>query len=83
MGPKQILRGQPWHVRTQWWALTILLILAISPLLLVALLNPFWFRVPFFEWVEDLASSLRRWRDDVMKPQLNKYKLFDFLKDNV
>lgn len=81
MSPKQILRGQPWYVCAQWWALTLLLLIIVSPLLGISLINPFWFRQGFFDVVEEFAHYLRRWRDKVMKPQLDKYKLFDKLKE--
>lgn len=80
-GPKIVLRGQPLHVRVQWWALTVVAVTIVLPFLGLALINPFWFREWFFEVVDNFARELRDLRDSLMKSQLDKYKLFDNLKE--
>lgn len=37
---------------------------------LVAILNPFWFRESFFRWIETRINRIARWRDRI------KYRLY-------
>jgi hypothetical protein len=77
---KKILKGQPLKIKVFWWAVTLTLILFSLPFLGIALINPFWFRQGFFNWVEENLYSLTRMRDNFFKPILKKYQLFDTIK---
>lgn len=45
------------------WAFLSVLILPILVVLLVAVLNPLWFRDDLFEWVERTIIRISKWRD--------------------
>lgn len=38
-------------------------ILPVLALLIIAIINPFWFRDDLFGWVEQFTHKLARWRD--------------------
>ena len=45
------------------WAVVVVAIVPITAVLLLAVINPFWFRNTFFEWVEHGVNRLSRWRN--------------------
>ena len=78
---EELLRPQPWHVRAQWWAITFVCLAWMLPLAIFAMLNPLWFRRGFEQWVVRHAEWLGTVRERVLKSQLDKYNLFNVLKD--
>ena len=52
------------------WAIVALLIVPVIAVLLMAVLNPFWFRNAMFEWVERRVNQLSRWRN------YQKYRIY-------
>ena len=63
-----------------FWAITIPLTLLIVPLLTLAVLNPLWFRDDAFRALQNFIRDCAQARSRVMKPMLQKYKLFEKLK---
>lgn len=45
------------------YAVTYAIILPVLAVILVAVLNPFWFRDDFFRWVENTVNKIARWRN--------------------
>ncbi len=52
------------------WLIVVLLIVPVISILLVAVINPFWFRNAMFEWVERRVNQLSRWRN------YQKYRIY-------
>lgn len=52
------------------WLIVVLLIVPVISILLVAIVNPFWFRNAMFEWVERRVNQLSRWRN------YQKYRIY-------
>lgn len=46
-----------------WYTITTLLIPFVATLLIVAILNPLWFRDDFFRWVETTVNKAAKWRN--------------------
>lgn len=46
-----------------WYVCTISIMPVVAVLLLVAILNPLWFRDDFFRWVENSVNKLAKWRN--------------------
>lgn len=63
-----------------FWAITIPLTIVVLPLTILAILNPLWFRDSAFRALQDFVNTLAKKRSKLMKPMLQKYKLFDTLK---
>lgn len=73
-------KDMPWQMKVTFIAYTLPTVILILPLLIVALLNPFWFRQGMLRWIEDIVHSFSRHRDKWMKPQLDKWTLFTKIK---
>jgi hypothetical protein len=54
--------------------------LYIVPIVLVATINPFWFRQPMLTWTMSHTETVAGWRERLMKPVTDKYLLFETLK---
>jgi len=52
-----------------WFSVTVAIV-PVAMLLLVAVVNPFWFRDSMFNWVERLVRRITRWRDYI------KYRIY-------
>ena len=76
----QLFSQLPWWACTAWWALTMLGAVYIAPIVLVAMINPLWFREHLLIWTMSHAEDVTRWRDRVLKPVIDKYLLFETLK---
>jgi hypothetical protein len=44
-------------------AFTYAILLPVLVVILIAVLNPFWFRDSFFRWVENTVNKIARWRN--------------------
>jgi hypothetical protein len=76
----QLFSHLPWWACAAWWALTMLGMLYVTPIMLVAVVNPLWFRESMLTWTMSHAESVVRWRAHVLKPVIDKYLLFETLK---
>ena len=45
------------------WLVVSVLIVPVAVVLLIAILNPLWFRDDMFRWVEGSVNRLSRWRN--------------------
>ena len=45
------------------WTVVAVLILPVLLVLLIAIINPFWFRDDMFRFVENTVNKLSRWRN--------------------
>jgi hypothetical protein len=81
MTREELFRSQPWYICAQWWFLTALALCYIIPLMFVLFMNPLWFRQSALQWIVNHTEKLARIRDRMLKPQFDKYRLFDILKD--
>lgn len=78
----ELFKILPFRYRVLWWTITIFTLTVMAPLLVVALLNPLWFRDDFFRWAEAQLYRMSGWRDDFMEPHVKKYRLFATIKDS-
>lgn len=62
--------GNYYRAMTFHWMIVGLLIVPVIMVLLVAVINPFWFRNAMFEWVERRVNQLSRWRN------YQKYRIY-------
>ena len=62
--------GRYYRAMTFHWVIVALLIVPVILVLLVAIVNPFWFRNAMFEWVERRVNQLSRWRN------YQKYRIY-------
>jgi hypothetical protein len=81
MDRKELFKTIPWYVQFQWWTLTLLAAIYIVPVMLIVILNPLWFRQAGLTWIVIHTENLSRFRDKLLRPQIQKYKIFDILKD--
>lgn len=65
-----------------FWSITGPLFPFFLIIVLLGILNPFWFRDDMLSWVERLARKTAEWRDDIkyVKYFHDKAHLFDTLK---
>jgi hypothetical protein len=52
------------------WVFVAIFIVPVALLLLIAVINPFWFRDAMFRWVESGVNQLSRWRN------YKKYRIY-------
>ena len=64
-----------------FYAITLVVSIYIVPMVLLSVINPFWFRQDFGEMVQDQIHNLALWRKEILKPITNKYIAFDILKN--
>lgn len=73
-------KDMPWSMKLSFIAYTLPTALILVPLVIIALLNPFWFRQDMMQWIENSVHRFSRSRDKWMKPQLDKWTLFNKIK---
>jgi hypothetical protein len=71
------------HVKFEviFWTITGLCATYLIPWLIIAYLNPFWFREQLQDAFSHHIDSLTQWRATKLKPIVNKYRTFDILKE--
>lgn len=52
------------------YAITYAILLPVLCVILIALINPLWFRDDFFRWVENTVNRIARWRN------YNQYRIY-------
>ncbi len=62
--------GRYYQAMAFHWLIVTMLIVPVILALLVAVINPFWFRNAMFEWVERRVNQLSRWRN------YQKYRIY-------
>ena len=55
--------GRYYRARSFWFLITLLAALPVVSLVLLAVLNPFWFRESFAEWLHDTMDEFNKWRN--------------------
>lgn len=55
--------GNYYWAMTFHWIVVAVLIVPVFTALLIAIINPFWFRDDMFRWVESAVNKLSRWRN--------------------
>ena len=70
--------------KLSFWSITLPLIFPLTILVVLAIINPFWFRESFMSFVEKLARRLGHWRDEktFVKYFYDKAHLFEKLKNS-
>ena len=65
-----------------FWSITGPTLIPFLALVLVAILNPLWFRADLINYVERLSRKVAVWRDEktYVKRYYDKFTLFDKLK---
>jgi hypothetical protein len=65
-----------------FWSITGPALVPFLVLVLVAILNPLWFRADMINWTERLSRKVAEWRDEktFVKYYYDKFTLFDKLK---
>jgi len=68
--------------KATFWAVTLPMVPYFFTILAIALLNPFWFRDDLLRFTQRQVQKFNDWRSRLLKPQLDKYKMFEILKQN-
>jgi len=70
--------------KTVFYFVTAFCAIPLLVTLLLAIVNPFWFRDDFLRWNERFAAKLAKWRDQIsfVKYLDDKAHLFDKLRDS-
>jgi hypothetical protein len=55
--------GRYYTAMTFHWVFVVICIVPVFIALLIAILNPFWFRSEMFGWVETTVNKISRWRN--------------------
>jgi hypothetical protein len=55
--------GNFWRAMTFRYAVTYAIILPVIFMVIIAVINPLWFRDSFFRWVENSVNKITRWRN--------------------
>lgn len=55
--------GFYWRAMVFRYAVTYIILLPVLAVILVTLINPFWFRDSMFRWVETKVNQIARWRN--------------------
>jgi hypothetical protein len=65
-----------------FWSITGPALVPFLALVIIAILNPLWFRADLINWVERFARKVAEWRDEktYVKHHYDKFTLFDKLK---
>lgn len=68
--------------RIVFWSITGLALVPFIMLVIIAIINPFWFRNSFINWTEKFAKRFAEWRDGtkLVKYCYDKAHLFETLK---
>jgi hypothetical protein len=52
------------------WVFVVIFIIPVASALLIAIINPFWFRDTMFRWIEGGVNKVSRWRN------YQKYRIY-------
>ena len=65
-----------------FWSITGPALIPFIVLVILAVINPLWFRADLINWVERFARRVAEWRDEtkLVKHYYDKAHLFDKLK---
>jgi hypothetical protein len=55
--------GKYYRAVVFWYTITAIAMPIVAVALVIAILNPFWFRDGFFRWVESSVNKLAKWRN--------------------
>lgn len=55
--------GRYYMAMTFHWVFVAIAVVPVFLALLIAILNPFWFRSEMFGWVETTVNKISRWRN--------------------
>lgn len=62
--------GRYYRAMAFHWVIVTVLIVPVALVLIIAVLNPFWFRTAMFEFIERRVNQLSRWRN------YQKYRIY-------
>jgi hypothetical protein len=62
--------GRYYRAMTFHWVVVAVLIVPVAAALIVAIVNPLWFRSAMFDWVERGVNRLSQWRN------YQKYRIY-------
>lgn len=70
------------QLKIAFWSITAPLLVPVAVLVILAIINPFWFRISMINWVENVARKMGEWRDNktYVKYYYDKANLFNTLK---
>jgi len=55
--------GNYWRACFVHWAVVAVVVLPVFAIVILAMVNPFWFRSGMLNWVERTVTQIARWRD--------------------
>lgn len=62
--------GKYIHAMAFHWLFVLVTLLPVVLLLILGIVNPFWFRSSMFNWIERAVKRITRWRDYI------KYRIY-------
>lgn len=63
-----------------FWAITLPSLFYFGPVLVLAILNPFWFREDALVGLQTQVEKFGNWRSTKLEPFYRKYKAFQMLQ---
>ncbi len=73
--------NRSWQFNVAFWAITAPMVPVAVILVILVMINPFWFRQDFAGWVETKVNRFSAWRFERLKPLYYKDNFFDILKN--
>lgn len=55
--------GRYYLAMTFHWVFVAIAVVPVFLALLIAIINPFWFRSDMFNWIESVVNKISRWRN--------------------
>lgn len=79
--PKQLPEKARLKYLVSFWLISLpLFVFWVFPFWVITVINPFWFRQDLIDAFEDNVYNLSMWRRRMLKPQVDKWLLFDKIK---
>lgn len=64
-----------------FWSMTVPIMVLVLPLVVLGILNPFWFREAALLALQNFVERIAHTRNKILKPLTTKYDLFDVIKN--
>lgn len=67
------------ELRIRFWLYTSVTMIVILPVMLLVVINPFWFREQLILWFDGWMTRLFNHRTEYLRPYADKANLFDYI----
>jgi len=73
--------NRSWQFNLAFWTITLPVVPFAVLLVIMVMINPFWFREDFAGWAETTVNRFSEWRFKILKPLYYRDNFFDILKN--